>query len=359
MADNIPQGFRYLDEPTPPGAPFGSDLPPGFVYLDTPAGSSQSAAPASSGAGAPSKTERFLQGFTVQGPISGLMGLVRSAGQAAQGQRPDLLTNPEGAIPESVWGGLPLTGQRGAGPILPIEQAAAARTRAYQPPSPEAPMTSAEIAQIAPPRNPSQMGAAEFKQFQRRNDLFRELGRPPTEQELVNYNARRDAQLNQRELQDLQDTGSKPAIEVRAQPGQTPYQMIPPETVKEFRAVQQGIALREALNPGSQTNISARDAAVAQALKPHINSITAVGRRTTAPEQALETNLPAGVLQDALNVPGKAASLANWMRVYERAAKAGFSPQAKASLGLATRNLNSNLGTELTLEGLLPSSGGP
>ena len=55
----------------------------------------------------------------------------------------------------------------------------------------------------------------------------------------------------------------------------------------------------------------------------------------------------------AAHAPGKAASVANWVRVYERAARAKFSPEAKASLDLATRNLNNNLGTDLTLSDVL------
>jgi hypothetical protein len=111
------------------------------------------------------------------------------------------------------------------------------------------------------------------------------------------------------------------------------------------------VELKDRLNPESPSNLSAKEQAMQSAIEPHIKSINTVTARTTAPIAALEAALPS--MKGALSTPGKAASVANWVRVYERAARAKFSPEAKASLDLATRNLNNNLGTDLTLSDVL------
>ena len=81
----LPEGFSYVDVPE-------QKLPTGFEYVDVPVSGN--------------KVERFLKNLTPGGPISGAIALARTAGQAAQGARPDLLTNPENAIPEAVQGGI-------------------------------------------------------------------------------------------------------------------------------------------------------------------------------------------------------------------------------------------------------------
>src|SRR5262245_31843962 len=146
---------------------------------------------------------------------------------------------------------------------------------------------------------------------------------------------------------------SIPTIRVPPEGGQVPppSQLLPPQLVREFGAVRKGMELRERLNPASQQNLSVaeqnRATALEAALRPHLNSIEGVNRRTNVPMATLESLIPS--VSEALSTPAKAASVANWMRVYERAARAKFTPQAKASLDLATKNLNNNLGTDITI----------
>ena len=157
--------------------------------------------------------------------------------------------------------------------------------------------------------------------------------------------------------QEMRDTGrmppesSGPPIEVPGPGMGSQYEMLPAQTVKEFGAVMKGMQLKDRLNPESATNLSAREQALEASIRPHLRDIETVTRRNPAPMQALEAAVPS--LSEAVSTPGKAASVANWVRVYERAARAKFTPQAKASLGLATRNLNHNLGLDLSLDDLL------
>jgi hypothetical protein len=302
VAQALPPGYSYVEEPP---------LPSGFSYVDeTPE--------------KPSKVSRFLEKVTPEGPISGVLSLMRTAGQAVQGQRPDLLTQPEGAIPEAVQGMVAGTGSRGVGQ--------APRIFSRLPEAPSEPVSPAPLQLTYQPK----IGSVD-----------REAARAAAA-----YNeavAKRAA---------AQYPLSEEPIIPPTRPGQTPppSPLLPAQTVREFGAVRRGVELREQLNPESPRNVAAREQArkqaLATAIRPHINSIEAVNRRTTAPVAALEAALPS--MTDALSTPGKAASVANWMRVYERAARAQFTPQAKASLDLATRNLNNNLGTDLTLKDVLP-----
>jgi hypothetical protein len=274
------------------------------------------------------KRDRFLQNFTVQGPVSGVMGLIRSAGQAAQGQRPDLLTNPEGAIPEAVQGSVVAgTGARAAG-RLPIERAMPERIY----PQPSEPPS-------APTSAPRQL---EYRPYEATPEGMAEKLATARDQA---------AQMQATEHPIVEPSG--PAIAPPARYGQVPPQPIPESAAREARNLFKGLQTIEKLNPESMTNRAARDAAVEAAVRPHLREMQRIGKMTTGPEAALEANLPAGVKAQALADPAKAASLAQWMGVYARAERAKFSPQAKASLGLATRNLNNNLGTDLTLEGIL------
>src|SRR5678816_2097535 len=68
----IPKGFTPIEEPSK------FAVPEGFTPIEE-----------------DSKVKRFLKNVEPKGPISGLIGLARTAGEAAQGQRPDLMTNPE------------------------------------------------------------------------------------------------------------------------------------------------------------------------------------------------------------------------------------------------------------------------
>ena len=262
------------------------------------------------------KLQRFLKNVTPAGPISGMIGLARTAGQAAQGARPDLLTNPENAIPEAVWGSVAAaTGPRGTMPRSAYPEFDA-----------------------VPPREPPRQ--LEYKG-------------PPPKSKLE------EAQLEaKRVAQRLRDTGqmppesSGPPIEMPGAVTPPPESsLLPPQLVREFGAVRKGVELKTKLNPESVANLTAKEQALQAAIAPHIRSIDAVTQRTTAPIAALEAAVPS--LSEALSTPGKAASVANWVRVYERAARAKFSPEAKASLGLATKNLNNNLGLDLTLEDVL------
>jgi hypothetical protein len=267
-----------------------------------------------------SKTERFLENVTPQGPISGLIALIRTSSQAAKGQRPDLLTNPEGAIPEAVQGGAV------AGTGL--------RPRLGRP-TPEAP----PVPEPAPLQLTSRLSPQEAHAIARAEKLA-------------------PARLEAKQVaQRLRDTGqmppesSGPPIEVSG-PTSAPYNLPSAQTVREMGAVQKGIALRDKLNPASEQNVTARDQAILSALRPHIKTIMG---RSEASVAALESALPQDVLTQALSQPPKAASIANWLQVYERAARGKFSPQAKASLELATKNLNNNLGTDLTIKDILRS----
>lgn len=263
-----------------------------------------------------SKLQRFLKNVTPEGPISGIIGLARTAGEAAQGQRPDLMTNPENAIPEAVQGGVPATGPRpalGGG----IEGIARGATRP-RPPEPPVPPPARDYA--------SELAAARLE-AKRVAQGMRDSGTMPPE-------------------------SSGPTIELPGPVTKPPEsQLLPAQVVKETRAVLKGMELKDRLNPNSPSNLTARQQALEAAIRPHLREIEAVGKRTDAPMAALEAAVPS--LSEAVSTPGKAASVANWVRVYERAARAKFSEQAKASLGLATKNLNNNLGLDLTLDDFL------
>lgn len=284
-----------------------------------------------------SKTERFLGNVTPQGPISGIISLMRTAGQAAQGQRPDLLTSPEGAIPEAVQGMVGATGPRFAGAM----QVGKGRLAPY---GAESYPTYRHIPQSGlPPPEPTLLLTSRLSPAEAAAVLRAEKVAAARQQA---------TEMSQR----LRDTGqmppetSGPPIEmggpVTPPPPESP--LLPSQLVKEFGAVRKGVELKERLNPSSAQNLSAKEAAMQAAIRPHVKSIEAVTQRTQAPIAALEAALPS--LSEAVSTPGKAASVANWVRVYERAARAKFTPQAKASLDLATRNLNNNLGTDLTLK---------
>jgi len=293
----VPKGFTPIDESKE------FPVPKGFTPVDEP------------------KLQRFLKNVEPKGPISGLIGLVRTAGEAAQGQRPDLLTNPENAIPEAVTGALAGTSARAL--RAPIEPNAASMVRGAPPPTPRPAPLQLEY-------KPDQSAAlAAAKSAAKRAD----------KQEALDFAAHwREHYTNE------------PPIIPEAQQGQV-SPILPKDTIREFNAVRKGVELKDRLNPESPSNLSAKEQAMQSAIEPHIKSINTVTARTAAPIAALEAALPS--LQGALSTPGKAASVANWVRVYERAARAKFSPEAKASLDLATRNLNNNLGTDLTLSDVL------
>lgn len=305
----LPPGYSYSNET--------KGLPPGYSY--------------SEGGGEGSKISRFLQNVTPRGPISGIIGLARTAGQAAQGQRPDLMTNPENAIPEAVQGAAFGPGARSL--VRPIESNAAqlrglsGRGPVPEPPPAGPPAVPPEPLQLTyqPPRKTLADVQLETKRMAQR---LRDTGQMPPE-----------------------STGPPIELGGSVTPPPPPSPLLPPQLVREFGAVRKGVELRDRLNPESAPNVSAREQAVQAAIRPHLNSIEAVTRRTQAPIAALEAAVPS--LSDALSTPARAASVANWVRIYERAARANFSPQAKASLGLATKNLNNNLGTDLTLKDVL------
>lgn len=304
---SLPAGAKFDEEPVmlPPGAKFDDES-------------------------TSEKAARVFQNVKPEGPISGLLSLIRTAGQAAKGQRPDLLVNPEGAIPEAVQGAVAGTGARAVGTM--------ARTPRYSPRAEPAPT-------YKPPQEPLQLTSRLSPE---------EAGAQVRSEKLAA--AQQEAK---RVAQGLRDTGQMPAessgapIEmggpVTSPPPPSP--LLPAQLVREFGAVRKGVELKERLNPGSEQNLSAKEKAMQAAIRPHIESINTVGQRSQAPIAALEAALPS--MSEALSTPGKAASVANWVRVYERAARAKFTSQAKASLDLATRNLNNNLGTDLTLKDVL------
>jgi hypothetical protein len=76
-----------------------------------------------------------------------------------------------------------------------------------------------------------------------------------------------------------------------------------------------------------------------------------------APLATLGTVVGSNVLARALSRSATAAPLASWARAYERMARSG-GPQATAAFALATKNLNSNLGTELTPDQLVTAARG-
>lgn len=193
----LPQGFKWDQPEAQPS------LPQGFKW-DEP--------------GLKAKTERFLEKVTPQGPISGLISLIRTAGQAAQGQRPDLLTNPEGAIPEVVQGSPAAMSSRGVPRMpsrLPEPYAPPEGPRLLPPPSPE----RIQAMKLEAARDAAR---AANRQYELRNappDVI-QAGTPPG-------TAVSPAPL--------------PPSAVPPQPPPSP--LLPAQTVKEFGAVRKGVEL--------------------------------------------------------------------------------------------------------------------
>lgn len=313
----LPRGFTV---PQQQAAPEDFPLPKGFTPVDE--------------GQRGNKLQRFLKNVTPEGPISGVIGLMRTAGEAAHGQRPDLLTNPENAVPEAVTGMAAGTGARS---LRNIEGTAAALSR----------MGGGQ--EIAPP-------AGQLKLTHSNMPVPENLARWAAERDEGLAQARMDAKKLTAEMAnrgELPATRGGLPIEMPGPPGSVPpaSPLLPPQLVREFGAVRKGVELKDRLNPESPSNLSARDQALASAIQPHLKAINTVASRTPAAQAALEAAIPS--MAEATSTPGKAASVANWMQVYERAARAKFSDQAKASLGLATKNLNNNLGLDLNLSDFL------
>lgn len=83
------------------------------------------------------------------------------------------------------------------------------------------------------------------------------------------------------------------------------------------------------------------------------DTIESVVRRSTRwpegvqdPFAALQKMFPGAEIEGAFSRPGGMASIAQWMKAYERAVRAKGGSKSMASLALATRNLNNNLGGE-------------
>ena len=76
-----------------------------------------------------------------------------------------------------------------------------------------------------------------------------------------------------------------------------------------------------------------------------------------APMTTLGAVVGSNVLARGLARSATAAPMASWARAYERLARGG-GPQALAAFAIATKNLNKNLGTELTTEQLLDAAKG-
>lgn len=384
LAGDLPSGFRYAEEPSQAPA---SELPPGFRYADSPAASSPSAAPPASGpsgAGGPLTEPSYgnikaLQGRFLRSLVEGLNTLPQRATEAASTVPEGADYNPGPALEAAgltMGGGIRRPVPRPAeAPMVPVPEAP--RQLTYQPLPPEG-VTPAQRAEIynqavvarhkseasgptiemgAPPSteriavpaiqykgamysgaiHPDAVQAAARK-FGLPEDIvtqdpsFRE-GFVTTEGRFVGRDEASQIASRQNQFESLSGEGQ--GAKLYADNLKTFEN--PNDYSKAFQAIEE-----------SQ---SSRNRAMAAAIRPHINSIEAVTRRTTAPLQALQSALPS--LEGALSTPGKAASVANWMRVYERAARAKFTPQAKASLDLATRNLNNNLGTDLSLGDIL------
>lgn len=76
-----------------------------------------------------------------------------------------------------------------------------------------------------------------------------------------------------------------------------------------------------------------------------------------APMATLGAVVSSNILARALSRSATAAPLAAWSRSYERLARGG-GPQSLAAFALATKNLNKNLGTDLTPEQLIEAARG-
>ncbi len=356
-ATSLPPGFRFIDE-----APKAT-LPPGFRFIDQAARPvSESGPPASAVPGQPpdagvgEKIGRFLENVQPHGPISGLIALGRTAGEAAQGRRPDLLTEQgiESAIPEAVSAAVPGPGLGGANIGWTV-----ARYRGIEPLArdiPKFPQPQPRVPSAPPLAGPKLLtsrlspeeAASAARNIRNQQDYAAGLAR----ESAGGLPTARDIELGiQRPIQVQPEAGQAPSTTPAPTP--PPSQLLPSQTVKEFSAVRKGVELRDRLNPGSPENLSGQQRALEGALRPHISSILATGQRSQIPVAALEAAVPENLLSEALSSPPKAASIANWMRVYERALRSKMTPQAKASLDLATRNLNNNLGTDLGLGDIL------
>jgi hypothetical protein len=373
----IPQGFKF-DE--------GPSIPQGFKFDEKPS---------------EGKVGRFLETITPEGPISGLIALIRTVGQAAQGRRPDLLISPEGAIPEVVQGAIAGTSARAlAGPRAVVAP------RPEPPPAPVVPrqltyqpdieaQQAAKLAQarleakqvagrmraegtmppeasgapIAPPAQPGQVPAPpppspllspeavrEFMALRKGVELKTRLNQPPPEpppppppeppSSLLPSQTIREFGAVRKGVELKTELSRPPPEPPPPPPAPPPSSLLPSQVTREFGAVRKGVELKAKLDPSSPENISA-------ATRPHVNSILASTKRDPMSFSVLDAAIPDEVLQPALKQPAKVASIANWMRIYERASRAKFSVQAKAALEVATRNLNNNLGTKVTLEDIL------
>jgi len=71
--------------------------------------------------------------------------------------------------------------------------------------------------------------------------------------------------------------------------------------------------------------------------------------------------IPLHMIGKHLAKPATAAPIAQWSRAYERVMRTNGAPQALAAFTIATRNLNTNLGTEIDPSTLFrgPSNGQP
>lgn len=274
-----------------------SGLPPGYSAIP------EGLPPGYSVEGEGSKAGRFLQNVTPQGPISGLISLIRTAGQAAQGQRPDLLTNPENAIPEAVQGAVVGPGARAL--ARPIEPQAAGMVRAVpmrptEPPVSPVPTGPLRLTGPNPETTtPAQLWAAEIAQ-----------------------NAAQRARYG------VQDYGPPPIKP--AEPGPITAEAPPPQPLLEA--------------PGPARPAQVIEGQLPAGLRPHLDTLNTIVARSPETGQALRAAIPEDILTQALSIPGKAASIAAWARAYERGLRSNFtSPQSRGALGLATRNLRNNL----------------
>src|SRR5215475_13118366 len=296
-AGKLPAGFKFDEVQTLPG---GDRLPAGFAF-DEP--------------GFIPKTKRFLEAVTSKtptGPISGLLQLLRTSGEAPRGQV-DLLTEQgiSRAIPGIVEGGI-LAGTGARGLARPIESAARGMVR----PGPEPPSSPLPIPEQ--PQGPLLLTSRLTPQTAQE----RLVETPPSELTgPLQY--RRDVAAQKQRMSAERAPGSVPG----------PYQ--------------------EVLTPPAQSGQVPPTPIPMKALQPHMNSIMGVARRNPEVIQLLEAIVPGDVLGKAMSDPGKAAAIASWTQVLERAAKAKFTPVARSSLELATRNLNNNLGTDINLADLL------
>lgn len=80
---------------------------------------------------------------------------------------------------------------------------------------------------------------------------------------------------------------------------------------------------------------------------------TAVAGPVVGPLAVLAGLIPVKLIGASLAQPAGAASLAAWSRAYERMMRSSGSPGATAAFSLATRNLNNNLGTDISVDSVL------